>query len=186
MLNMTHNKFNSLSEKLDLDNIKLLYEGKISVECVEDLLFILKRTLEQICPSRQYSRSLRVAVEILQNIAKHADNANEDESHFALFKSGKDWCFYTRNTLNNKDKEVIESTYDKIKHYDVEQLKDAYREVLSATSINEKGGAGLGLIDIAYRTKQVPDYRMNAISGTDKYEFQLKVNMNWNDGQKAA
>ncbi len=183
---MTYNQFNSLSVKHELDNIKLLYEGKISVECVDDLLYILKRTLEQICPSKQYNRSLRVAVEILQNIAKHADNANEDESHFALFQSGKDWCFYTKNTLNNKDKEVIESTYDKIKHYDVNQLKNAYREGLASNEINEKGGAGLGLIDIAYRTKQIPDYIINAISGSDKYEFQLKVNMNWSEGQKAA
>jgi hypothetical protein len=183
---MTHNQLNTLSEKNQIDDVKLLYAGKISVECVEDLLYILKRTLEQVCPSQQYSRSLRVAVEILQNIAKHADNANEDESHFALFKSGKDWCFHTRNTLNNKDKEVIENTYARIKHFDVDQLKDAYREGLISSTINEKGGAGLGLIDIAYRTKQVPDYKINAISGTDKYEFQLKVNMNWNEGQSAA
>jgi hypothetical protein len=163
-----------------LQKIKLLYEGKITISNTEDMLIFIKHCFLDILGEKRSSRSLRVAVEILQNIAKHNDNNEGYDSFFVLFQKNDEWCFMTKNMLNEQDKSRIESIYDKIKDYDEEQLKLAYRQGLSNASINEKGGAGLGLIDIAYRTKMIPEYTIFPLKGTDKYEFSLRVNLNLN------
>jgi Family of unknown function (DUF6272) len=160
--------------------IKLLYEGKITIDNTEDMLVFIKQCFEDILGEKRSSRSLRVAVEILQNIAKHNDNNVGYDSCFILYKENDNWCFMTKNMLNQEDKVRIETIYDSIKGYDEEQLKFAYRQGLTTASINEKGGAGLGLIDIAYRTKMIPQFTIFPLEGTDKYEFSLQVNLNLN------
>ena len=52
---------------------------------------------------------------------------------------------------------------------DADELKDMYKFILNHQRLSEKGGGGLGLVDIARKTGNKLDYNFNSYN--DKYSF---------------
>ncbi|MFM1930881.1 MAG: hypothetical protein RL226_184, partial [Bacteroidota bacterium] len=98
---------------------------------------------------------------------------------YVMLYSAEDRLFMTTcNRISSRDKKIIEDTFDLIQDYTLDQLRDAYRTALTNASFNEKGGAGLGLLDIAYRTQRVPEHAFKQVTGQDAFDFFIKVNLN--------
>ena len=59
----------------------------------------------------------------------------------------------------------------------LEELKDMYKKQIKEGRISEKGGAGLGLIDIARKTEEPLEYQFLQLD-QDSFFFILKVEIN--------
>ncbi|MEQ1734263.1 MAG: DUF6272 family protein, partial [Bacteroidia bacterium] len=66
---------------------------------------------------------------------------------------------------------------DKINAMDKEQLKEFYKEVLAEGGFSEKGGGGLGMIDIARKSGHKLDYTFDPIDDTYSF-FNLTIRIN--------
>jgi hypothetical protein len=85
---------------------------------------------------------------------------------------GKQQEYYsiiTGNYILTKNVDGFKAKLDKINNMDKEQLKDYYKEVLSEGGFSDKGGGGLGMIDIARKSGQKLDYTFTQVD--DKYSF---------------
>lgn len=169
---------NNLMSMHGMDRIRLAYDGEITIGNVESILELLNNGFEKWQSTKGSGRALRIAVEILQNVAKHTLEAGKENSYVMLFTSDTKLFMVTCNRVSASDKSIIENTFEDVKDFSVDQLREKYRQALTDSTFNEKGGAGIGLLDIAYRTKKVPDHSFVQVANTTSYDFIMKVNLN--------
>ena len=102
-------------------------------------------------------------VECLQNVVKHADAFKGDGTNkSAIFMIGKkedEYIIMSGNAIKNENINSLAERLDSINNLDKEGLKSMYKDIIKNTSISEKGGAGLGFIDMARKSGNKLDYK---------------------------
>jgi hypothetical protein len=71
--------------------------------------------------------------------------------------------------VRNESIEYISAKIDQVNALDKEGLKELYKEVIKKGEISEKGGAGLGFIDMARKSGQKLEYSFEPIN--DEFSF---------------
>ena len=70
----------------------------------------------------------------------------------------------------------LKATIEKINTLNIEQRKGMYREILQNGEFSNKGGAGLGMIDIAIKANAQLNYDFKEYNNEDSfYVFQLNI-----------
>jgi hypothetical protein len=97
-----------------------------------------------------------VMVECLQNISKHADSlTDEDEERrgIVMVSKGDDsYNIITGNIIKNERVQSLKDSLEHINSLDKAGLSTLFKQQIKESTISDKGGAGLGLIDIAKKT----------------------------------
>lgn len=157
-------------------NIVLAYKGYVSEELFNSLLQIAENKLGRIeVRYKTRKKVFNVLVEILQNIFHHFDGKDELESNdllsvvFLLSKSGEDYHIFTGNHILHSKVDELKSKIDIINGMNEEELKSMYKKTLFQGDISDKGGAGLGIIDIARRSGEKITYNFKKVN--DFYSF---------------
>ena len=165
-----------LHQSLSEHHLILAYEGEFTQEITKSILAMAERNMDSTGEESSIKRKVfNVMVESLQNIVKHADN-NGKTSHSAVFMVGKQKEQYTiisGNPMNNDVIEIVKEKIDKVNELDRDGLKAYYKEIIKNTKISEKGGAGLGFIDMARKSGQPLAYDFHDM-GNGKSFFSLK------------
>jgi len=136
----------------------LVYQGDFTQESTKSILAMAERNLDSSGEEGNIKRKVfNVMVEALQNIVKHSDELVEGQmrSHAAIFLIGKEENRYTIMSGNPIRKDNVASLEQKLNHInslDKEGLKELYKEIIKNTTISEKGGAGLGFVDMARKS----------------------------------
>ena len=136
----------------------LVYQGDFTQESTKSILAMAERNLDSSGEEGNIKRKVfNVMVEALQNIVKHSDELVEGQmrSHAAIFLIGKEENRYTIMSGNPIRKGNVASLEQKLNHInslDKEGLKELYKEIIKNTTISEKGGAGLGFVDMARKS----------------------------------
>jgi hypothetical protein len=71
---------------------------------------------------------------------------------------------------------------DNINSLNQDELKQLHKEKMRETAISDKGGAGLGFIDIARKTGNQLEYHFEPIDEKNSF-FLLKTSINRNSGE---
>lgn len=103
-------------------------------------------------------RVFHVMVEVLQNLNKHSDEFKEDSIGNGLFIVGKkDDTYYiiTSNKVTKDRRMFLETAINQVNNATHDELKQMYLKQIKEGKLSSKGGAGLGLIDIARKTGQL-------------------------------
>ncbi len=163
----------------------LHYKGKLSFERIGILLNDLKNKKEtyQINPVL-YKKLLTLMIEILENVLKYSDHFevfvmhNPDyQPEFELNLNDAGFVLTSRNPVRDKDKNAISHRIDKINTSEVEELKKFYRDTITNGIFTEKGGAGLGFIEMAKITTNSIVYSFQPImKGFSYFELTLHIN----------
>jgi hypothetical protein len=100
-----------------------------------------------------------VAVECIQNIIRHQEGKGPEEVCIMAFSSpGNYYRIATGNHVARENAGLLKKQLDELMELDDTQLHERYRNKLSENSISEKGGAGLGLIEIARKSDNIKYY----------------------------
>ena len=164
------------SQKLILE-----YQGDFTRETTKSILTMAERSLEA---SEEYHAIKRkvfnVMVESLQNIVKHNDSfAEPGRTHTPIFLVGREASRYTimsGNPVHKKRVSGLKGILDRINRLDNEGLKDLYKEIIQETTLSNKGGAGLGFVDMARKTGEKLWFDFPELSEVYCF-FCLKVNV---------
>ena len=163
-------------DKMERNNIMLSFKGDITSELLTSILQIMESKLDNLQEEPKIKKKVyNVLVECLQNLYHHLDEANEEEDprvKSAIFMIGKvdgHYDIITGNYINNGNVAGFKKRLDEINGLTKEELKDYYKEVLNNGQMSQKGGGGLGMIDIARKTGQKLDYNFMLVD--DKYSF---------------
>jgi Family of unknown function (DUF6272) len=158
--------------------ITLVYEGEITHQITKAFTSLTESNMAKEDESGTVQRKVfHVMVECLQNISKHADDFGPEDYLFAgrgIFMVSKRETEYTVTTGNAIDNQRVEETrvmLDHINSLSREELNELYKKQMKEGRLSEKGGAGLGFIDIVRKTGRKLDYHFLPI--TEQTSFFL-------------
>jgi hypothetical protein len=149
------------------------YKGRITFERIGMLLNDLKTRKEsyRIQPV-VYKKLLTLMIEVLENIFKYSDHFEEftrDQPEylpeFELKIDKDDFLLIARNPVRRSDTDRIRSRIHTINNSTEEHLKKIYRETITNGVFTEKGGAGLGFIEMAKIASRELDFNFSPASG---------------------
>ncbi|MEP7264822.1 MAG: SiaB family protein kinase [Bacteroidota bacterium] len=126
-------------------------------------------------------RFFYIAVECMQNVIRHQEGARKNGAPaepvmvMAFMLPGDHYRIVTGNHMNAINATALKKQLDDLKSMDAEQLHSYYLAKLSGSSISEKGGAGLGLIDIARKSENNIKYNFSEEDPTCFFTFEVTV-----------
>lgn len=164
------------------EKLILVYQGEFTQESTKSILAMAERNLDTTGEDSSIRRKVfNVMVEALQNIVKHSDELIDGEirSHAAIFLIGRDekrYSIMAGNPIRKNNIDRLNSALEKINALGKDGLKDLYKEIIKNTTISEKGGAGLGFVDMARKSGEKLEYQFPEMN-SDYAFFCLKVNV---------
>lgn len=163
------------------ENLILVYQGDFTQETTKSILTMAERTLEASQEDPGIKRKVfNVMVESLQNIVKHnEDVADGSRRHNAIFLIGRETDRYkimSGNPVEKRKVGELRHVLNRINMLDKEGLKDLYKDIIKETTLSEKGGAGLGFVDMARKSGERLAFDFPEMSG-DYCFFCLQVNV---------
>lgn len=166
-------------DKMERNHILLSFKGDITSELLTSILQIMESKLENLQEEPKVKKKVyNVLVECLQNLYHHMDEvepekvATPDKTRSAIFMIGKNASVYTiitGNYIRNENVKVLQDRLEEINTMDQEQIKEYYKKILANGEISEKGGGGLGMVDIARKTGKKLNFSFMPID--IKYSF---------------
>lgn len=145
--------------------ITLVYEGEITHQITKAFTSLTESNMAKEEESNSVQRKVfHVMVECLQNISKHADEVTVNDYLFSgrgifmVSKRETEYAVTTGNAIDNDRIEGIRNMLDTINGLNKEELNEMYKKQIREGRLSDKGGAGLGFIDIKRKTGNRLEY----------------------------
>jgi hypothetical protein len=158
------------------NEIRLAYEGKISHQITKAFIALAEAQMAEDQEAIRVQRIIfHVMVECLQNVSRHADDDKPGDNVYSgngIFMMSKDSNAYyvtTGNAILNEKIPALKNMIDKVNDLDSPMLKDFYMKQMREGRLSDKGGAGLGFIDIRRKTGSKLEYHFLPV--TEKISF---------------
>ncbi len=165
-------------KKMNKGEVLLGYKGSITAELITNVLGVVESKLDHVIDKSVTKKKIyNILVESLQNLYHHVDDLPDEvnesmDIHFGIFVISKvkdSYDIRTGNFIRTDKISKLKERLDKIKSLSKEELKELYKFVLNNQKFSDKGGGGLGLIDIARRTDGRVEYEFDDYD--DNYAF---------------
>ncbi len=179
-----------LFEGMQKENLSYIYRGVFSQSITDSILSLTESNLEkQGEDSKTKKRVFTIMVEGLQNITRHQESDNQayinEMGIFIIQDLNSRYYITTGNPILKKNIPNLTAQLNKINSLDEEELKQYYKNVLNDNIISNKGGAGLGLIEMARKSgnKLVFDF----VDLNDDYSyFYLNTEISQSNANKST
>ncbi len=172
------NVYDEMSE----NGISIVYLGEFHHQITKMFTSMAEEDMDRKDEEKSIIRKVyAVMVETLQNMAKHsdeiADKFNIGKGLFMIGKKDETYYIITSNKVTNDKMHDLEYAIKQVNGASKEELKEMYRRQITEGRISEKGGAGLGLIEIARKTRNRLIYQFLPYDEHSQF-FLLKVEIN--------
>lgn len=168
----------NLYQTMQSQKLILMYSGDVTQEITRSLLAMAERKLEVAGEDPAIRRKVfKVMVESLQNIVRHAEQTDGDREADALFALGRErdrYSVMSGNTIPKSRVEGLKKTLDAINALDRKGLRELYKQSIQNTPLSAKGGAGVGLVDMARKSNGKLSFQFPEVSSTRAF-FCLEV-----------
>lgn len=168
----------TLFEGLQREDLVYVYRGAFSQVITDSIIALTENNLDSVGESSKLKkRVFSIMVECLQNITRHQyvdGNKNQSAEQSGLFVICNKDRAYQMTSGNVVTKEAIphlKQLLDKVNSLDKDALKEYYKQVLEDGSISKKGGAGLGLIEMARKSGNKLFYTFEDIDDKISYFY---------------
>lgn len=166
--------FNSLNDS----KVLLSYKGEVTSDIITSLVekaenvFIGNLTLEKFKKT-----SIHVFIESVQNLFHHALPISDNNIKFGMcvmdfFENSIN--IITGNYINKEKMQLLSDRVNQINTLSKDELKSLYKLILNNDEFSEKGGGGLGLIDVSRKTGTKLEYQFLNIN-ENIYFYILKI-----------
>ena len=156
--------------------INLVYEGEITHQITKAFTSLTESNmLKDDEPNNVQRKVFHVMVECLQNISKHADKksdlmlSKDGRGIFMVGKGEHQYVITTGNTIPTNKIEDLTKMLNNINSLDKDGLKKLYKQQMREGRLSDKGGAGLGFIDIARKTGNKLEFYFLPINEKDSF-----------------
>ncbi len=164
-----------LFENIQGSTMEYTYRGSFTTKVTDTILSLTESNLEQENVEKKIrKRVFFIIVEGLQNVTRHQSSSESDElagypGLFVVQYKPDGYYITTGNLIKSSREAEIKNLIDKINQLDKDELKKYSLEKLDEGEFSEKGGAGLGLIEIARKSGNNLTYAFEKIN--DDYSF---------------
>lgn len=165
------------------DEVLYLFKGAVSGSLITDTLDEIETKLDT-ASSRVKKKIYNVLVESLQNLFHHSmelpNNTTAEENGkyviCILTKNQIGYHIIAGNFVNDKQRSFLTKHLEHINALNKEELKNLYKEILNNQEFSDKGGGGLGMVDMARKSGSKLDFNFYEYSN-DYYFFSLNINI---------
>jgi len=182
---MSFNVENYLQDQTAGDVI-LYYKGNIDSDVINHVLDTVEDKMVQVNEHAKLRKKVyNVLVESLQNLYHHVDKVPDDfddqsSERYGLLivkKVENGYKIVTGNFVRSENIEKLEERIKRINRSSHEEIKELYKFILNHQKISQKGGGGLGLVDIARKTGNKLDYQFKEYNNKHSF-FYLYILVN--------
>ncbi|MBL7897965.1 MAG: SiaB family protein kinase [Crocinitomicaceae bacterium] len=165
---------------LSQDSFVLIYMGEF-----DDELTTILMEINDVSKSEMKAQRKKISyliAECFQNIIRHSDKKNRSDisveipEMFVLRDRRKIHQLITTNIVKNGFVESLKTKLNSLQNLSAEELKELYTQVFQNNERTERGGAGLGLIDMARKSGTAPTYEFVDL-GNGFSNFFMQVNV---------
>lgn len=163
-------------QKLLNDKLCLLYNGSFSDNMTYKFIELSEYNLNNNADlSKIKSRVSFLMAECFQNIVRHGENRDENDlrenlpGFFATKNIGSTYFITSGNLIDKNNILKLDGHLKHVNSLNKDELKELYRTVMETDGLSEKGGAGLGLIEMARKSGHRIEYAF------EKYNNDLSI-----------
>ena len=162
-------------ESMVNNKISLVYEGEITQQIVSVFSKIAEAKMDGNEHEVTKRRVYHVMVECLQNICKHGDEKEYTDDRaigkgiLLVGNNESQYMVTTGNMIGNEHVDSLVSMLNRINALSPSEIKASYKKALKESIISDKGGAGLGFIDMVKKTGNPVDFNVKKVN--DKFSF---------------
>lgn len=166
-----------LRQKLADEHLMFAYRGEVTGDNSVSLLTLLEREMEfSEFGLLGRKRLFMFVLENLQNITRHSLKESEDLTSLVVYhKTDNGYTVSTANALRNSEVRGLRRNLERIKSLEPDKIREVYRKMLQETVIGKKGGAGLGLMEMARKTGNMLDYDFRPVDEKHSYFILSKT-----------
>jgi hypothetical protein len=170
--------------RLQTEEVVLSHKGDFTSELITNVLEVVESKLAETEPNGKLVKTVyNVLVECLQNIYHHSlgnvcDAASTESKYgaFVLFRTQGVYRIVAGNFVRISLIQLLKDRMDQINSLTKDELKALYKLILNNEEFSEKGGGGLGLIDIARKTGAKLEYNFFDYNNTCSF-YTLTINI---------
>ena len=166
--------------------VLIIHYGPLSYEEIGYLLNKMTAILDRYAFGITVKKKVYAAmVESLENIYKHQDSIEGNTNFLPKFNlqlDDKYICLSVSNSVSKSKLPALKGRLDKVNLLDKGGLKEYYKEIILSGNVSQKGGAGLGIVNIAKVTENKLDYSFDEIDAEHSY-FTLRIKVLQNTTQ---
>jgi hypothetical protein len=166
-----------IREKMMKERLMFVYRGVVTNENSVPLLMLLEN--EMVDSEFGFvgrKRLFMFVLESLQNVSRHSNNSEYANMSLVVYsKTGNGYTVTTGNVLPTTGISDLRSKLDEINNLETSEIRNVYRQMLSTSEFSSKGGAGLGLIEMAKKTGNKLDYDFVPIDDVYSYFILSKT-----------
>lgn len=168
----------SLFDSLRGNEILMCYFGSVSFKISNNLINALRENLQADNIERViYKRVYSSFVECIENITRHTSSGLGAGDKFGIVnvsKIGEEIVIHSGNLILKSDKDDLIGKIESIRSKTNQELREAYRKQIIQGSISDKGGAGLGILQIAINSNNNFSYNFETVD-EEKDFFLLEI-----------
>jgi len=164
-----------------MDNhIMLSFKGEITSDIITMVLQIMETRLDSVSEKGSVKKRIfNVLVECMQNLYHHSEaevlgDISTRRAMLELFYDNEFYYILTGNFIKNDEIPPLKDRIDRVNSLSKDDLRRYYREILDNNQISDKGGADLGMIDMARKSGQKLDYNFSKVNDELSF-FDLRV-----------
>ncbi|MGD0342345.1 MAG: SiaB family protein kinase [Bacteroidales bacterium] len=166
-----------IRDKMMQERLMFVYRGVVTNENSVPLLMLLEKEME----NSEFGfvgrkRVFMFVLESLQNVTRHSDNNQHAGMSLVVYsKVNGGYTVTTGNVISSSNIDDLKKRLDEINHLQTGELRSVYRQMLSNSEFSSKGGAGLGLIEMAKKTGNKLDYDFMQLDNEHSYFILSKT-----------
>lgn len=166
-------------------DIILSFKGHLDYDVIGDLIAVLKERMKQRRTRfGLYKKVLTLMIETLENIIRYRAHFNEEgvlldaypPEFLIAIESGK-VLIESVNAIFNPDIGELSKKLNQLNNMSEQELKDLYKETITDGKFSEKGGAGLGIIEMSKIADEKLEFGFHTINDRISL-FSLKLVIN--------
>jgi len=172
-----------LYDSMERKNIMLSFKGELTADLLTSILQIVENKLDRFGESAKVKkRMFNILVECLQNLHHHLDSPPEGSSDdtpsvvVMIAKNVTGYSVLTGNFVLENNADMLKRRLEEINAMSKEEVKALYKSVLADGKMSDKGGGGLGMIDIARKSGEKLEFGFVPIgNGSSFFSLSVKV-----------
>ena len=167
-------------KRIKESDVLMVYKGDFGKDSIMPIISIIEEKMKaenEVGPKAFFL----ILVELLQNVSRHNIQENGFKDGIFMITEAEDGNYWTSvgNVVSKETRDILVERINELNGMDAMDLKKAYKQTLREGSFSDKGGAGLGLIEIARKSSDKLDYSFEDMSeGKFFFTFNVKFTAN--------
>jgi hypothetical protein len=165
-------------------DIILYHKGKLDYDVIGELIHELKHNMKvRNVRFGLYKKLLTLMIEMLENVIRYRENfignldvINEYPPEFQIVYKAHHYIIEASNAIRKEDVIRLENKIVELNNMDKKEIKDLYKSTITNGQFSEKGGAGLGMIEMAKLVDRKIEFEFKEIDNTFSF-FLLRLSI---------